>query len=172
MRCVVCGHEHRRAIEDYISTVDTPGVQITLDGVAKKFGVPLIDLQVHALMHSPVTRLEEDGMPLSIAGQLKKGEANLLYAVAEEYYQTLKQAGKEVRRRMVPAPTDEDDGPTLLAPRLTKELVDLYIGVGNNLRQTVGTIVDMNQKLNDEADPALKALQGIIQAVRGPEADD
>lgn len=170
MACEICNHPNRRAIEDYILVVDTPGVAITLSETAKRFEVPLVDLQVHALMHTPLARLEDESLAPTIASQMKRGEANLLYAVAEEYHQTLRQTGREIRRRL--GPMFPSEAPAALEfeapPRLTKELVDLYIGTGNNLRQTVGTIVEMNQKLNDESDPALVALHGIIQAVRGP----
>lgn len=175
MACVICQHPERRTIEDYIAVIDVPGADTSLQSTAAKFGVPITDLQVHAIMHTPMARIAEDEEAPTLASQMKRGEANLLYAVAEEYYATMRQVGKEVRRRVtpqLPASATGEPSATEVLGRLTKELVDLYLGTGNNLRQTIATIVEMNQKLNDESDPALKALQGIIQAVRGPAYGD
>lgn len=177
MPCNICNHHQRREIEDYILAVDTPGFQMSLNDVAVQFGVSLQDLQVHALMHTPLIRLEEipeeeaDNNITSIAASLKKQEAGILYAVAEEYFHTFKQTGKEIRQRLAPA-RDMTDPDAAIKKMLPKEMVDLYIGAGNNIRQTVNSIVDMNQKVNGESDPALDALKSLVTAVAGGRKED
>ena len=101
MACVICTHPRRQEIEDHLLAFDMRGESGTLDEVAKRFGVPVVELQVHALMHTPMVRETENGS--TIAGEIKKGEANILAAVAEEYYVTLRKAGKEIRARLVPS---------------------------------------------------------------------
>jgi uncharacterized protein YukE len=138
-----------------------------MDDIAKKFGVQLVELQVHALMHTPIARMEEDGVEQSIAAGMKKGEANMLYAAAEEYFSTLRQTGKEIRQRIKPLQQADLTDDKIKIKALPSEMVELYIGCGGNLRQIITSIADINQKVNGEGDPALKALEAIVKAVRG-----
>ena len=163
MACVICTHPRRQEIEDHLLAFDMRGEVGTLDEVAKRFGVPVVDLQVHALMHTPLVRETESGT--TIAGEIKKGEANILAAVAEEYYVTLRKAGKEIRARLTPV-LDQELGSLAMGSKLSKELVELYLGAGTNIRQTIGAIVEMNQTLANEGDPALSALKSLVDAVR------
>ena len=55
-----------------------------------------------------------------------------------------------------------------MGSKLSKELVELYLGTGTNIRQTIGAIVEMNQTLSSEGDPALNALRSLVDAVRPP----
>lgn len=165
MACVICTHPRRQEIEDHLLAFDMRGEAGTLDEVAKRFGVPVVELQVHALMHTPMVRETENGS--TIAGEIKKGEANILAAVAEEYYVTLRKAGKEIRARLVPS-VDQELGTLAMGSKLSKELVELYLGTGTNIRQTIGAIVEMNQTLSSEGDPALNALKSLVDAVRPP----
>lgn len=166
MACNICKHPHRAEIEEYLSVVDTPGVTITLKEIAEKFGVVVTDLQVHALMHTPlatISQAAENEIIPSIAADMKKAEAGILRAMADEYFCTLRMTGKEIRSRMVPVIMENG---TAAMRNIPKEIVDLYIGTGNNLRQTVATIVEMNQKINGESDPALESLKGLVREVR------
>ena len=174
MPCMICSHPQRREIEDYLMTFDTPGFSMSLKEIAAKFGVGLQDLQVHSLMHAASMRVEDAPLPegiTSISADLKKSEASLLYTVAQDYLHTLTVAGAELRQRLKPSSRKDPENDTISLRPLPKEMVELYIGAGNNLRQTIGTIVDMNQKISEESDPALKALKGLIQAVKGGKGD-
>lgn len=166
MPCNICKHPQRREIEDYLLAVNEPDVKLTLNEISTKFNVQLVELQVHALMHTPLARFEEEGVEQSIAAGMKKGEANMLYAAAEEYFSTLRQTGKEIRKRIKPVDFDQDVDKVKMKA-LPSEMVELYIGCGGNLRQIITSIADINQKVNGEGDPALKALEAIVKAVRG-----
>lgn len=156
MACSICEHEDRRQIEEYLIASDYGVNGMSLADIAEKYGVPLVDLQVHALMHTPLARLEDSEVGTSIADGLKKREASLLSMMADEYWITLKNTGKAIRTTV-----QNESG------RLTKQMVDLYVGVGNNLRQTMESIVAMDQKINGENDAGTRALVDIVKAIRG-----
>lgn len=163
MPCVICNHPERRAIEEHLLVSNYGTESMSMSEIAEKFDVSVQDLQVHALMHTPIVQLEDDTVGDSIAGAVKKREANLLSAMADEYYVTLKATGKCIRQTMQ---ENELGGAKLI----TKQMVDLYVGTGNNLRQTLESIVAMNQKLNGEQDSGVKALADIVNAIRGSQS--
>lgn len=162
MACVICEHPKRKEIEEFLLFSNFGNDKMTLADIAQKFSVKLEDLQVHALMHTPLSRLEDERIGVSIAAELKKSEAAQLNALAEEYWVTLRSVGADIRKTVA----DKNNGG---ARMLTKQVVDLYIGTGTGLRQTIESIVDMNQKLNGEVDSGTKALADIVNAIRGVE---
>lgn len=166
MSCSICTHVKRSEIESALFISDYGQNGKTLAEIAKEYNINVTDLQVHALMHTPLSRVEGEGDEVrdSIAASVKKREADRLSAVADEYYMTLKATGKEIRAIM----QDKNDGG---ARTLTKALVDLYIGTGTNIRQTLESIVDMNVKLNGEEDSGTKALSDLVNAIRGSKND-
>jgi hypothetical protein len=160
MPCSICNHPQRQAIEEMLLVSNYGNETMTIPEIANKFKVSVQDLQVHALMHTPLVQLEGSEVGDSIASTVKKREANLLSAMADEYYVTLRALGKNIRTVMA---NDELGGAKLI----TKPMTDLYIGVGVNLRQTLESIVTMNQKVNGEQDSGVKALADIVNAIRG-----
>lgn len=160
MACSICDHPRRAEIEKCLLLNDYGNAGRSLSDIAKEFKVSVQDLQVHAFMHTSMEQLERAEVGESIASSVKKREANLLSAVADEYYVTLKATGKQIRTLM----NDEANGG---ARTVTKPLVELYLGTGNNLRQTLESIVEMNQVLNGDQDPGIQALANIVTAIRG-----
>lgn len=160
MACVICNHEHREEIEALLMASDYGTSGKSMSDIANEYNVSVTDLQVHALMHSPATVLESEGVQQSIAGEVKKREASLLAAMADEYYATLKVVGRDLRSTIM---NDSQGG----ALKVTRQEVDLYIGTGNNLRSTLESIVTINQKINGEKDSGLEALTNVIAAIRG-----
>lgn len=160
MACVICDHPQRAEIEKCLLASDYGNSNMTIADIAHKYKVGVTDLQVHAFMHTSMVQLESNEVGESIAGAVKKREANLLSAMADEYYATLKATGKQIRTIM----NDEASGG---ARTVTKPLVELYIGVGNNLRQTMESLVTMNQKINGEQDSGMQALAAVVSAIRG-----
>lgn len=159
MPCVICSHPERKAIEEYLIASDYGSNNMSMKEIADKFKVNVQDLQVHALMHTPIAQLEGDAVGDSIAANVKKREANLLSSMADEYYITLKAVGRNIRSTI----ENDDDGGAKL---VTKQMVDLYIGAGNNLRQTMESLVTMNQKINGEQDSGMQALADVVAAIR------
>ena len=48
-----------------------------------------------------------------------------------------------------------------------KQLVDLYLGVGKEIRDTVKAIVEMDQLLNGPKDENVTGLMALAEAIRG-----
>ena len=155
MGCSICEHSSRRSIEEHLLTFNYGNEGMTLSEIAKKFQVSITDLQVHALMHSKAAALESEGA--SLVQDIKKREANLLNDTAEEYWATLRLAGKVIREDL----QGESRGRTI-----TRQMVEMYLGAGNNLRQTVATLAEINTRLNGEQDKGLGALADVVNAIR------
>lgn len=166
MSCSICSHENRAAIEEALMVSNYGNETFTLKDIAEKYELDVQDLQVHALMHTPLIKFESSDVEntfTSIASEVKKREANILSDVADEYWITLRAVGKQIRKQM----NDELNGG---AKVITKQMVDLYLGTGTNLRQTLESIVEMNQAVNGEQDSGVKALGDLIGAIKGSKA--
>ena len=160
MACKICEHAQRADIEAalFASDYGTGTESISLQDIAKQYKVSVQDLQVHALMHTPMTQLEDAAVGASISASVKKREADLLAQAAQEYFNTLKLTGRQLRSVL-----SKEDGTRYV----TKPAVDLYLGVGVNLRQTLESLVDMNLKVNGEQDAGAKAIVDLVSAIRG-----
>jgi hypothetical protein len=53
---------------------------------------------------------------------------------------------------------------------MTKGLVELYLGCGDNVRKTVKEITEINQVLNGPKDDGLSGLAALANALRGSKA--
>jgi len=156
MSCSICEHASRKAIEEHLLTFNYGNEGMTLKNIAEKFSVPVSDLQVHALMHSSIVALEgSEGA--SLVQDIKKREAGVLSQVIDEYWVTLRLTGKILR---------EDLQGDLRGRGITKHMVEMYISAGNNIRQTVQTIADMNTSINGEQDRGINALADVVSAIR------
>lgn len=164
MGCVICNHEHRREIEECLmlrSYGNSGEVETNLGKIAEDFGVSVRDLQVHALMHTPLQEVLQCSDPMeSIAGAVKKREANILSEVALEYMHTLRVVGKDIRETVA----DKNAGGAKL---VTKQMVDLYIGAGSGACKAVESMVAMNQALNGEQGGGANVLLDVVKAIRG-----
>jgi hypothetical protein len=159
MGCRICEHTQRKAIEEHLLTFNYGNEGMKLGDIAKKFGVPLSDLQVHALMHSRAKEFEESEGP-SLVQDIKKREAGDLKNVTDEYWATLRLAGKIIR---------EDFQGEARGRSVTRQMVEIYLGAGNNIRQNVATLAEINTRLNGEQDKGLGALADVVNAIRlGP----
>lgn len=185
MACKVCTHNERLQIEEALLTIqytpspspslDTPDssdsshdsqgtdapVSITIESVSERYGIPVQDLQVHMIMHQPKAVLHDPELD-SIAQEIKKVEGNYLTSVIEEYMVTLRQSGRTVRKHL-----QDSKGLYLKA-----ETVNTYLGTGNQIRQTVAQLVDMNIKINGEGDQGMNALVQMVTALRSPSANN
>ena len=68
-----------------------------------------------------------------------------------------------------PAATEgeEDDNNIRTAKVLTKPVVDLYIGLGGEIRSTVKTMSDIERALNGPQDSTATGLEALANAIRG-----
>ena len=158
MSCVVCNHPYRAQIENAI--LNAPSTE-TLEQLAKEFNVSIEDLQVHALMHSPIGADTSNIDQESIARKSKIREMDLLLAAANDYMVTLKTVGDKINN-------EANKGDFVAFSRgLSKAMVDLYLGTGSELRNTIKVIADMDNMLNGPQDVGTSGLAALAKAIRG-----
>lgn len=184
MLCKICSSPHRAEIENAILSMvaDAPPSDVrSIESIAKHFEVPLEELKMHALFHTPlvgeadVTALksEEPSEPEkpreSLTRKMKLREADMLAAVGNEYLVTLKAMGRRINKLAQVSSIDiEDQEKQLqLAKLLTKPMVDLYVGLGGEIRQTVKTMAEIDRMLNGPQDNLGGGLNALAAAIRG-----
>nr|DAG02133.1 MAG TPA: hypothetical protein [Myoviridae sp. ct4uh47] len=208
--CIVCNSPDRAEIENAILSMTTnapPNGANSIEAIAKQYGVPLDELKMHALFHTPLVgdndvsveqvTPEELGLPSATAGvqecscgcntapqskeprdsltrRLKLREADMLAAVGNEYLVTLKTMGRRINKLAQVSSLDiEDEEKQLkLAKLLTKPMVDLYVGLGGEVRQTVKTMAELDRMLNGPEENATSGLVALAKAIQGSDRSD
>lgn len=173
-----------------------PNEKNSIEQIAEQYKVDLDELKMHALFHTPlvgdgdVEELQAEGecegcstpMPDvtpvecvskpeprdSLTRRMKLREADMLAAVGQEYLVTLKTMGRRINKLAQVSSIDiEDEEKQLkLAKLLTKPMVDLYVGLGGEIRQTVKTMAELDRLLNGPEDSAATGLAALAQAIR------
>lgn len=191
--CKICNHSDRAEIENAILTMTAdapPNEKNSIEQIAEQYKVDLDELKMHALFHTPlvgdvdVEPLKQDEAPLessaaedqsikaeprdSLTRRMKLREADMLAAVGNEYLVTLKTMGRRINKLAQVSSIDiEDEEKQLkLAKLLTKPMVDLYVGLGGEIRQTVKTMAELDRLLNGPEDSAATGLAALAQAIR------
>ena len=171
-----------------------PNEKNSIEQIAEQYKVDLDELKMHALFHTPlvgdgdVEELKAEGgvynTPIldvppvecaskpeprdSLTRRMKLREADMLAAVGQEYLVTLKTMGRRINKLAQVSSIDiEDEEKQLkLAKLLTKPMVDLYVGLGGEIRQTVKTMAELDRLLNGPEDSAATGLAALAQAIR------
>lgn len=173
-----------------------PNEKNSIEQIAVQYRVDLDELKMHALFHTPlvgdddIEELQaEVVMPIcdgdvcdipsfeqttkaaprdSLTRKMKLREADMLAAVGNEYLVTLKTMGRRINKLAQVSSIDvEDEEKQLkLAKLLTKPMVDLYVGLGGEIRQTVKTMAELDRLLNGPEDSAATGLAALAQAIR------
>ena len=199
--CRICQHPDRAEIENAIlsMTADAPpnGAN-SIELIAEQYQVPLDELKMHALFHTPlvgagdVEELREAAMLTTTSGdteqtevvrsaprdsltrRMKLREADMLAAVGNEYLVTLKTMGRRINKLAQVSSIDiEDEEKQLkLAKLLTKPMVDLYVGLGGEIRQTVKTMAELDRILNGPEDSTASGLVALAKAIQGSDQSD
>ena len=171
-----------------------PNEKNSIEQIAEQYKVDLDELKMHALFHTPlvgdgdVEELRDAGpayntpMPDvptvectskpeprdSLTRRMKLREADMLAAVGQEYLVTLKTMGRRINKLAQVSSIDiEDEEKQLkLAKLLTKPMVDLYVGLGGEIRQTVKTMAELDRLLNGPENSAATGLAALAQAIR------
>ena len=156
MTCAICNHPDRYLIEKALAKSDT----IDLSEIAKNFDVNENDLKVHILMHtSLISSTDEQIEKESIARSIKKKEADMLTSVANEYLTTLSTLGNVINSVVGTGP----DG----LRAVSKPTVEMYLGLGREVRETVKSIAELDNMLNGQQDPITTGLESLARAIRG-----
>lgn len=173
-----------------------PNEKNSIEQIAAQYRVDLDELKMHALFHTPLVGDDdieelhaEVGAPIcdgdvcdipsfeqttkaatrdSLTRKMKLREADMLAAVGNEYLVTLKTMGRRINKLAQVSSIDvEDEEKQLkLAKLLTKPMVDLYVGLGGEIRQTVKTMAELDRLLNGPEDSAATGLAALAQAIR------
>ena len=156
MKCKICAHERRSDIELSILNMSET---LDIDAISQEYEVPVEDLKMHALMHTPVHANSSDLDTL--AKQIKLREAELLSRTAHDYLITMTSIGRRIRHF-----SDADE--VALSRLLSKAVVDLYLGCGAEIRHSVNALSDLNSKINGDsgATSGLTALANALSASR------
>lgn len=199
--CRICNHPDRAEIENAILTMTAdapPNDENSIEAIAAQFNVPLDELKMHALFHTPLVGdgdIEElrDAATLtmtagdteltevvkaaprdSLTRRMKLREADMLAAVGNEYLVTLKTMGRRINKLAQVSSIDiEDEEKQLkLAKLLTKPMVDLYVGLGGEIRQTVKTMAELDRLLNGPEESATSGLVALAKAIQGSDSID
>lgn len=188
--CKICNRDDRAEIENAIlsMTADAPpNDENSIEAIAKQFNVSLDELKMHALFHTPlvgdgdIEQLEPDAPVTleleqpkaqprdSLTRRMKLREADMLAAVGNEYLVTLKTMGRRINKLAQVSSIDiEDEEKQLkLAKLLTKPMVDLYVGLGGEIRQTVKTMAELDRLLNGPEEGATSGLVALAKAIQG-----
>ena len=192
--CTICNHPDRAEIENAILSM-TDGLKTSIEVIAQQYNVSLADLKMHALFHTPLvgaadieelrdadmtagdTVLTEAERPAprdSLTRRMKLREADLLAAVGNEYLVTMKTMGRRINKLAQVSEIDieDNDRQLKLAKLLTKPMVDLYVGLGGEIRQTVKTMAELDRLLNGPEDSATSGLVALAKAIQGSDKLD
>lgn len=135
MRCPICESNFRHQIEVDLLSGES------IETVAQKYEkFSLDDVKLHAVAHMSIDSSDKE----SIATKLAVREAEVLTRVHSEYMATLSRLGATINSQLDMV----DDGTVTLSQALPKSSVELYLGTGNQIRETIKllseTYADMN----------------------------
>lgn len=193
--CDICKRADRAIIEGALVSMTTGATKFTIEEIAEKYELDVEELKAHALFHTPLVSaadLEEDSTQATVTGEsdgdnanadarhgslvrnMKLKEADMLAEVSAEYLITLKAMGRRINSLLSDAPEDgesEDmpkaDKQLKTAKLLTKPMVELYLGLGSEIRQTVKTAAEVDRMLNGPKDGVASGLTALAAAIRG-----
>ena len=185
--CSICNRSDRAEIENAILNISAES-GLTVESIAEQYKLNIDELRNHALFHTPLvapcdivtptTELQlnpeaEAKVPTSLARKMKLREADILATVNNEYLVTLKAMGRRINRLANVSEIDaEDEAKKVeLAKLLTKPMVDLYIGLGGEIRQNVKAMAEVDRMLNGPQDSGSNGLMALAEAIKGSGGD-
>ena len=186
--CSICNRSDRGEIENAILNISAES-GLTVESIAEQYKLNIDELRNHALFHTPLVapcdivtpttdlQLNPDAeakVPTSLARKMKLREADILTTVNNEYLVTLKAMGRRINRLANVSSIDaEDEAKKVeLAKLLTKPMVDLYIGLGGEIRQNVKAMAEVDRMLNGPQDSGSNGLMALAEAIKGSGGDN
>ena len=184
--CSICNRSDRADIENAILNISSE-TGMTIQKIAEQFQCSEADLRTHALFHTPLvapldaTTSEAETSDAdvlagktSLARKMKLREADILSTVNNEYLVTLKAMGRRINKLANISSIDAEDAEKRveLAKLLTKPMVDLYVGLGGEIRQNVKAMAEVDRMLNGPQENGNSGLQALADAIRGSGPSD
>lgn len=173
--CKICNSPDRTDIESAILAIG-PETGLTVEKIAEKYEVDVLELRTHALFHTPLAAVVditvEEPQPEvkpSLARKMKLREADILTTVNDEYLITLKTMGRRIKKLVSVSSIDAEDAEkeVKVAKLLTKPMVDMYVGLGSEIRQNVKAMAEVDRMLNGPQENASNGLVELANAIRG-----
>lgn len=164
--CKVCMHPHRDEIEAVLYRMTPKNADDLLMQLSEAYDMDIEELQRHAMFHACMD-LSPQGEETSIVRQIKLRETDLLAQCAKDYADTLALVGARIRTKARKESDVDGIDDTRFERSMTKGLVELYLGCGDNVRKTIKDITDINQILNGPKDDGLSGLGALAAAIAG-----
>ena len=182
--CEICKRPDRATIEGALVSMTTGVTRTTVEEIAERFKLDVEQLKAHALFHTPLVSAEDfEKTPVdatteetpashgSLVRNMKLKEADMLAEVSNEYLVTLKAMGRRINSLLSDSNTEDEeaaaDKQLKTAKLLTKPMVELYLGLGSEIRQTVKTAAEVDRMLNGPKDGVSSGLVALADAIRG-----
>ena len=169
--CSICQRADRKEIEKAI--LDMNNASYCIEDIAEMFNITNIeDLKAHSMFHIEVVNEEETKD--SLVKQIKLDEANAIAVATSEYLSTLKLMSRRINKLLAISSIDveEHDKQVEIARSLTKPMVDMYLGLGNEIRQNTKALSEINQAINGKTDSVGQGLVALASAIRGSDQND
>lgn len=182
-KCCVCESSDRAEIENAILHMTSSGDGYTIEQIAKMYDVDIDQLKLHAMFHTPLVSAEDIEVSMrynsaldeacvrgdSLVRRMRLRETDVLQEVTTEYLVTLKAVGRRIHRLIDVKDNagDDEDQTYKMSKMLTRPVVDLYLGLGGELRQTVKTISDIERAINGPQNDTCSGLQALADAIKG-----
>lgn len=164
--CPICSHPNREEIESVLYRVTSKNSDEVLQQLADTYDIDIEALETHAMFHASLD-LTPAGEETSIVRQLKLREVDMLAQCAKDYADTLSLVGSRIRSKARNESDADGLDDTRFERSMTKGLVELYLGCGDNVRKTVKDIAEINQTLNGPKDEGLSGLGALAAAISG-----
>lgn len=178
--CTICNRSDRAEIEAAILAMSpgcAKGSQFSVESIAGRFNVDVEELKAHALFHTPVVGEQDLGCEVpkdrqrdSLTRKMHLREADLLSEVSNEYLTTLKNMGRRINSLLNSGAEGgliEEDRQLKTAKLLTKPMVELYLGLGSEIRSNVKVMADLDRQLNGPKDSLGSGLEALAAAING-----
>lgn len=162
--CPICNHAERDEIEAVLYRVTPKNSEEILQKLADTYDIDIEAFESHAMFHAALD-LSPTGEETSIVRQLKLRETDMLAQCAKDYADTMTLVGSRIRAK-ARNEADKDGLDDIRFERsMTKGLVELYLGCGDNVRKTIKDISEINQILNGPKEDGLSGLGALAAAI-------
>lgn len=176
--CSICKHSSRADIENAILNMSSAEGSLSIENIADHYNISVDDLKMHAMFHTPMVGADifesKDEEKTSLTRKMKLREADMLSSLNAEYLVTLKAMGRRLNKLAMPSTIDEEDEDKQFkfSKLLTKPMVELYLGLGGEIRQNVKTLAEIERMINGPQDNTDGGLVALATAIAGSRNSD
>lgn len=143
MVCPICEHPHRHSIETAVlNGVDFAEIVQNFSSQKDNHKFTVDHLKIHSLCHMVLPTKKDESM----AAKLGVKEAETLTVAYNEYLATLQRLSGVINVKLGEVERNE----TQVRHAFTKPLVDLYLGTGKQINDTIKLLADINAEMNAE----------------------